>query len=208
MTPSIIGSLTPGQQTPDVTAPTEAQRKAARDFEAIFLRQLLSSLEKGAGLGGKQSGGGQVFRSMMVSALADTAAEGGGIGLSEVILKAMLPPAPANAAVPALSSPESSSPESSSPAGTAPGELLPQVETSSSPPRSYRLGVASQALTEAASRHMFGVVRGGSNLETLEAPLSGEALLHPGPSRLRSPASAGVRSADAIPGTLPERNVR
>jgi Rod binding domain-containing protein len=198
MTPSTIGSLTPGQQTPDVTAPTEAQRKAARDFEAIFLRQLLSSLEKGAGLGGKQSGGGQVFRSMMVSALADTAAEGGGIGLSEVILKAMLPPAPANAAVPA----------SPLPTETAPNELLPQVETSTSPPRSYRLGVASQALTEAASRHMFGGVRGGGNLETLEAPLSGEALLHPGPSRQRSPVSAGVRSAGAIPGTLPERNVR
>jgi hypothetical protein len=31
---------------------------------------------------------------MMVSAMADKAAEGGGIGLSELILKAMLPPTP------------------------------------------------------------------------------------------------------------------
>jgi Rod binding domain-containing protein len=192
MTPLTIGSLTPGQQTPDVTAPTEAQRKAARDFEAIFLRQLLSSLEKGAGLGGKQENGGQVFRSMMVSALADTAAEGGGIGLSEVILKAMLPPAPANVAS----------------LLAAPTELLAQVETSASPPRSSRLGVASPHLTEATSRHMFGGVRGGRNLETLEAPLSTEALLHPGSQGSASPASAGVSSARVIPGTLPEGNVR
>jgi Rod binding domain-containing protein len=193
MTPSTIGSLTPGQQTPDVTAPTEAQRKAARDFEAIFLRQLLSSLEKGAGLGGKQESGGQVFRSMMVSALADTAAEGGGIGLSEVILKAMLPPAPANAAV-------------ASPLAL-PTELLPQVETSASPPRSSRLGAASRSLTEASSEHMFGGVRGGRNLETLEGPSIG-ALLHPGSRRSASPAPAGVGSVRVLPGTLPDGNVR
>jgi Rod binding domain-containing protein len=96
MTPTAISSSTPAHQNVDaasVTSPTPEQQKAARDFEAIFLRQLMSSLEKGGGLGG-QSSGGQVFRSMMVSALADTASEGGGIGLSELILKAMLPPSP------------------------------------------------------------------------------------------------------------------
>lgn len=103
MTPTTIGSLTAGQQSADAAAPTPEQRKAARDFEAIFLRQLLSSLEKGSGLSGGQSSGGQVFRSMMVSALADTASEGGGIGLSELILKAMMPPAPQGS--PDLSSP-------------------------------------------------------------------------------------------------------
>lgn len=72
-------------------APTAEQVKAARDFEAIFMRQLLSGLEKAQGLGGGSSGG-DVYRSMMVSALADSAAEGGGIGLSELILRAMMPP--------------------------------------------------------------------------------------------------------------------
>lgn len=194
MTPSTIGSLTPGQQTPDVTAPTEAQRKAARDFEAIFLRQLLSSLEKGSGLGGKQSNGGQVFRSMMVGALADTAAEGGGIGLSEVILKAMLPPAPSNGVAPALEA--------------APELPLPQVDTSHSPPRSSRLGAASQLLTQASSRHMFDGARGGNHLETLAAPPSGGAPLHPGAPRPGTAASAGVGSAGAIPGTPPDGGVR
>jgi flagellar protein FlgJ len=94
MTTSPIGSLTAGQQKADAVSPTPEQQKAARDFEAIFLRQLLSSLEKGSGVSGGQSSGGAVFRSMMVSAMADKAAEGGGIGLSELILKAMLPPTP------------------------------------------------------------------------------------------------------------------
>jgi Rod binding domain-containing protein len=96
MTPTALASSTAAQQNVDAasaTSPTPEQQKAACDFEAIFLRQLMSSLEKGSGLGG-QSSGGQVFRSMMVGALADTASEGGGIGLRDLILKAMLPPAP------------------------------------------------------------------------------------------------------------------
>jgi len=68
---------------------TPEQRKVARDFEAIFLRKLLSSLEKTGGIGGSGSGA-QVYRSMMVGAVADSAAESGGIGLSDVILEAML----------------------------------------------------------------------------------------------------------------------
>jgi peptidoglycan hydrolase FlgJ len=90
---SSIGSLTPGQQKADAVEPTAEQRKAARDFEAIFLRQMLSGMEKSSGLAGSgKSTGAEIFGSMMVGALADTAAEGGGIGLSELILKAMLPP--------------------------------------------------------------------------------------------------------------------
>ena len=102
MTPTPIGSLTPAQQTADArdttaasaAGPTPEQVKAAKDFEAIFIRQLLSSLEKSSGLSGGDQGGGAVFRSMMVNALADTASEGGGIGLRDLITRAMLPPAP------------------------------------------------------------------------------------------------------------------
>lgn len=68
---------------------TPEQQKVARDFEAIFLRKLLSSMEKTGGVAGSGSGG-QVYRSMMVGALADSAAESGGIGLSDMILEAML----------------------------------------------------------------------------------------------------------------------
>jgi Rod binding domain-containing protein len=68
---------------------TPEQLKVARDFEAIFMRQLLSSMEKTGGIGGSGTGAG-VYRSMMVGAIADSAAEGGGIGLSDMILEAML----------------------------------------------------------------------------------------------------------------------
>lgn len=102
MTPTPIGSLTLAQQSADArgtaaapaAGPTPEQVKAAKDFEAIFIRQLLSSLEKSSGLSGGDQSGGAVFRSMMVNALADTAAEGGGIGLRDLITRAMLPPAP------------------------------------------------------------------------------------------------------------------
>jgi Rod binding domain-containing protein len=70
------------------------QRRVAAQFEAIFLRQLLRGLETSSGLG-QEEGSGRVYRSMMVGALADSAADGGGIGLSDLVLRAMLGPAPA-----------------------------------------------------------------------------------------------------------------
>jgi peptidoglycan hydrolase FlgJ len=167
MTISSIGSLTAGQQKADTVEATPEQRKAARDFEAIFLRQLLSGLEKGSGLAGSdKSNGAQIFGSMMVGALADTAAEGGGIGLSELILKAMLPPSEAKPSLPSAS-------------GTAqPGALqgatptAPDVTTAafdaslameSQPNRSSRIGTPSRALTEARSRLMLEVPRGNDS---------------------------------------------
>jgi peptidoglycan hydrolase FlgJ len=144
MTPMSIGSLTPAQQKADVDAafePSAEQKKAAREFEAIFIRQLLSSLEKSSGLAGGESSGGSVFRSMMVSALADTASEGGGIGLSELISRAMMPPLPQG-------KPDLSQPDSASQMGAS--------RSPEAPARSARLGVASRVLTEARSATMLG----------------------------------------------------
>jgi len=107
MTLGPIGSLTPHRQEPDAEASSvAAQRQVAQQFEAIFLRQLLGSMEKSGGLGGSSTAGAGVFKSMMVGALADGAADGGGIGLAEVVLKAMLasnPAQPAPAAAPVTS---------------------------------------------------------------------------------------------------------
>lgn len=156
MTPLTIGSLTPGQQTPDATAATLEQRKAARDFEAIFLRQMLSSLEKGSSVSGSQSSGGAVFKSMMVSALADTAAEGGGIGLSEVILKAMMPPSPQGK--PDLTH---QAPMSRDGANAAAGFPMDhhRLTTGVLPARSARIGAASPSLTSAHSLALTGGVK-------------------------------------------------
>ena len=116
-----IGSLTPQHQASD--APDEQQvaaaRKVAQQFEAIFLRQLMGSLEKTGGFGGSSTGAG-VYKSMMVGALADSTAEGGGIGLADVVFKAMMPQAAAGAGA-APSKPEAASPAAQQPAIALPG---------------------------------------------------------------------------------------
>jgi Rod binding domain-containing protein len=84
---------------PKKVAGTEAGKldprleKVAHEFEAIFLRNLLKPLE-GAGAMGKQghgtvTSGTGVYGSMMVGALADSASEGGGIGLAHMVLEAL-----------------------------------------------------------------------------------------------------------------------
>jgi Rod binding domain-containing protein len=66
--------------------------KAAKDFEAIFLRTLLSSLEKttsAGGAGGKLNTSQSTYGSMVVGALADKISGNGGIGLADVIAKSL-----------------------------------------------------------------------------------------------------------------------
>lgn len=73
--------------------PDPKQLEAAKQFEAIFLRQMLSGLEKAGQIGGGAvTSGSGIYGSMMVGALADAAANGGGIGLSELVLRALTPP--------------------------------------------------------------------------------------------------------------------
>jgi flagellar protein FlgJ len=117
-----IGNLTPPHQASDADGVKVAeQRKAAQQFEAIFLRQLLGSLEKAGGFGGSSDSGSAIFGSMMVSALADSAAASGGIGLADIIFQAMMPPAPPGA--------PSSTGAAAAPAGEAgaPPQLLPAL---------------------------------------------------------------------------------
>ena len=67
--------------------------KAAREFEQIFLRKMLSSLEK-TGRASKEGGvssGSDVYSSMVVGALADAMANAGGIGLADLITRATSP---------------------------------------------------------------------------------------------------------------------
>ena len=80
------------RQTPDagpVAAPDPKWVTAARDFEAVLLRQMLSSLERSthAAARGPMSGGGNIHASMMINVLADALAASGGLGLAKEILK-------------------------------------------------------------------------------------------------------------------------
>ena len=75
---------------PGTSKATAAEKKAAQEFEAIFLRKMLAGMEKsskveGAGL----SGSADAYSSMVVGALADAVAAAGGIGLGQAILKSV-----------------------------------------------------------------------------------------------------------------------
>lgn len=64
--------------------------EAAKEFEAVFLRQMLKSLERSARLSGDTSQAGQsAYGSMIVEAMADAIATAGGIGVSELIADAV-----------------------------------------------------------------------------------------------------------------------
>lgn len=80
-----------GQAIVSADAPggTERERlaEAARQFEAIFVRQMLASARK-ADLGGDELFGGkgdQTFREMRDARFAETAAETGSLGLAATI---------------------------------------------------------------------------------------------------------------------------
>ena len=85
---STMAKLLPAAETP--AAPKPEVLKAAREFESIFLRTLLSSLEKTTKTsGGSLSAGQSAYGGMVVGAMADAMSSAGGIGLTEVIVKAM-----------------------------------------------------------------------------------------------------------------------
>ena len=79
------------------TAPELA--KAAQQFEAIMVRQLLSpAIEPmmNGGMGGEKSksgagGGGGVYGYMLTDTLANSIAQGGGLGLAKVISQQLSP---------------------------------------------------------------------------------------------------------------------
>lgn len=84
---------TPSQPTPaDV-------KKAAGQFEAIILRQLLGpSIEPmmNGGLGGSagSGGGGGVYSYLLTDVLCSSLGEAGGLGLGRMLEKQLAPPAP------------------------------------------------------------------------------------------------------------------
>ncbi len=96
MKPLAAPSLDPARKAADAAAsaapkPDPATARAARDFEAIFVRKLLSSLERSSKISGAGSSGSDMYGTMMVGALADAVASAGGIGLAPTILHAMTP---------------------------------------------------------------------------------------------------------------------
>ena len=72
-------------------APDPKVTQAAKDFEAIFVRQMLKSLEKttAAGCGTQASAGEKTYGSMIVDTLSESISKAGGLGLADVIARSM-----------------------------------------------------------------------------------------------------------------------
>ncbi len=75
------------------TPPAEIKR-AASQFEAIILRQLLTpTIEPlmNGGIGGTGSSGGGVYGYMLTDVLADSLSKGGGLGLTQMLSRQLTP---------------------------------------------------------------------------------------------------------------------
>lgn len=78
-----------GVQTPRATRDVAAARKAAEDFEAVFINEFLGSMFEGLDTNGPFGGGpGEgMFRSMMLDEYAKTLAHQGGFGLASSVMR-------------------------------------------------------------------------------------------------------------------------
>jgi flagellar protein FlgJ len=96
---SSVGSAQPGAAgSARTAATTDAQRKkAAAQFEAILVRQLLSQ-SVGSMMGGTGHTSGMIYGDMMTDVLAQKLTAGQGLGLGRMIEKQLAPAAPHAAA--------------------------------------------------------------------------------------------------------------
>lgn len=74
-----------------ITAEAARLRKAAQDFESVFLRQMLSGLEKTTQVssGGKSNAAQSTYGSMVVESVADAVAKAGGLGIGDLLVRSL-----------------------------------------------------------------------------------------------------------------------
>ena len=85
-----VEKLETGVKPPE--PPTDPRLKeAARQFEAVFLRVMLTSLERTTKIGNASSisAGQSTYGSMVVDALSDALSAAGGIGLQQALLSGL-----------------------------------------------------------------------------------------------------------------------
>jgi len=129
----------------------EKIQRAAKDFEAVFLRQMLSALERTTKVGdrGSNVAGQRAYGSMIVEAVADAVAQAGGIGLSDLLARVLVERTGQTAgnavSTPVADAPSPANPAQSvliDPAASAPTHLA-QVAPSSSETSTSSSTVAS-----------------------------------------------------------------
>ncbi len=77
---------------PATGAPNNEARRAAEEFEAVFLSEMLAPMFEGLdteGLGGGGMGE-QIFRPMLVERYADAISRAGGVGIADAILRELM----------------------------------------------------------------------------------------------------------------------
>jgi len=82
----------------------EDVKQAAKQFEAILVRQLLAPAVEpmmNGSLGGAQGAGGGVYGYMLTDVLANSISQGGGLGLAGILEKQLSSPAGPASATPA-----------------------------------------------------------------------------------------------------------
>ena len=96
-----INGISTGAQGPP--SPQKAQlEKVARQFEAIFLRQMIGTMrQSGGGEGIFDSSATEQFRDMSDARTADSMAEKGALGIAEMLLRQYDSRTPAASAAPA-----------------------------------------------------------------------------------------------------------
>jgi Rod binding domain-containing protein len=82
------GAPLPTHRTLTASAQTEAMKRAAQEFEAVFLNQMLAPMFEGLSTDGLGGGGvgEEMFRPMLIDTYAKSIAQSGGVGVAANIV--------------------------------------------------------------------------------------------------------------------------
>lgn len=139
---------------------TRKLQQAAKDFETVFLRQMLSALERTTKVGdkGPNIAGQQAYGSMIVDAVADAVAQAGGIGLGSVLAGALAQKAASTGSEPARQVGASSMPQQVTGEGSR-SESAPEggrSDLSSKLPQGFSSGAVPRAEIRTSAPQLMG----------------------------------------------------
>jgi Rod binding domain-containing protein len=93
---SILSQLSTlgGTPAPSKTTNVDKAREQAREFESVFLSnvlaQMFGTLEKGEGPLGAGSDGGETWRSFLTDEYAGEIAKNGGVGIADQVMRELI----------------------------------------------------------------------------------------------------------------------
>lgn len=83
-----------GAQAPGKATTADKAREQGREFESVFLSQVLaqmfSTLEEGSGPLGAQGAGGEIWRSFLTDEYAKEIVNTGGIGIADQVMRELI----------------------------------------------------------------------------------------------------------------------